>query len=138
MTRGVSENLHDIYVAPRPAVVAYVWDYESPENALERWFWVPFHQLARIACEGRRLRRVAVGAPARHSAARSTTPAQDAAVVDAMGWTGSVAAVVAMTGQTYWVVMRILREAGITVPPVDRFATARKAAETKRQRRVAA
>ena len=127
-----------VYIRPRPEVVAYVWDNCSPEAAQERFHWLKPHQLVRLACEGRRLRRVAVGAPARHSQARSTTPAQDAAVVDAMGWTGSVAAVVAMTEQRYWVVMRILREAGITVPPVDRFATARKAAETKRQRRVAA
>lgn len=137
MTRGVSENLHDIYVAPRPAVVAYVWDYESPENALERWFWVPFHQLARIACEGRRLRRVAVGAPARHSAARSTTPAQDAATVAEFRRVGTVAGVVIATGLKHGVVIRILREAGIAPPPCDRLAVALKAAETRRQRRAA-
>lgn len=129
---------HAVFIRPRPEVVAYVWDYETPEGAMERWFWVPVHQLVRLASEGRRLRRVAAGAPARHSAARSTTPAQDAAVVEAFRRTGAVAAVTAETGQTYWVVLRILREAGITVPPVDRYATARKAAETKRQRRVAA
>lgn len=59
-------------------------------------------------------------------------------MVDAFRRTGTVAAAGAQTGQTYWVVLRILREAGITVPPVDRYATARKAAETKRQRRLAA
>lgn len=137
MSRGVSENLHDIWVAPRPVTVAHVWDYESPESAMERWFWVPFHQLARIACEGRRLRRVAAGEPARHSQARSTTPAEDAATVAAFRRSGTVAAVVNESGLKHGVVMRILREAGITPPPCDRHAVAAKAAETRRQRKAA-
>ncbi|MCJ2043165.1 hypothetical protein MKK58_01165 [Methylobacterium sp. J-078] len=127
-----------VYIRPRPTVVADVWDYCSPEAAQERWHWLKPHQLVRLACEGRRLRRVAVGAPARHSQARSTTPVEDAAVVEAFRRTGTVADTGVETGQTYWVVMRILREAGVTVPPVDRYATAAKAAETKRQRRIAA
>ena len=126
-----------VYIRPRPITVADVWDYCSPEAAHERWFWLKHHQLVRLASEGRRLRRVAVGAPARHSQARSTSAAEDAAVVEAFRRTGTMAAVTAETGQTYWVVLRILREAGITVPPVDRYATAAKAAETKRQRRAA-
>jgi len=128
---------HDIYVRPKPETVADVWDFSSPDAAMERWHWVQWHHLVKIACEGRRLRRVAVGAPARHSQARSTTPAEDASVVESFHRLGTVAAVVNGTGLKHGVVTRILREAGIEPPAVDRTAIARKAAETRRQRRAA-
>ena len=62
----------------------------------------------------------------------------DAAAVAEFHRVGTVADVVNATGLKHGVVMRILREAGITPPPCDRLAVAAKAAETRRQRRAAA
>jgi hypothetical protein len=135
--RGVQSEMHDIYVRPNPVVVAQIWDEKSAAAACERWFWVPYATLAKIATEGRQIVARRAGARRRTSSARSTTPEQDARVIEAVRRLGSVWHAAAEHGIKLGVVHRILRENDVAAPKPNRTEVALKAAETKRRRAAA-
>ena len=76
----------DIYIRLRPEVVARIWDDPAygAHAAMKRWFWVGHSTLAKIAMEGRVTLRRQAGAVGRSSAARSATPEQEDALVEAV------------------------------------------------------
>ncbi|MGU3362300.1 hypothetical protein ACLBWX_18390 [Methylobacterium sp. M6A4_1b] len=137
MSRGVPYDSHDLFVRPVATMVAQVWDDAGWENACERWYWVPRTHLAKIATEGRQILQRQAGVPCRSSKARSTTPEQDARVIEAVRRLGSVWHAANEHGLKLGVVHRILRENGITPPRPDRTQVPLKAAETRRRRAAA-
>ena len=136
MSRGRSLE-HDVYVRPRPEAVALLIDGGyGLAAARERWPWCEERTLLFLAAEGRRAMGLPVAARGAHHRS-STTPEQEAAVVDAVERLASVPAAAASMGLDHSVVRRILRDHGLPIPRVDRRAAALKAAEARRQRRAA-
>jgi hypothetical protein len=106
------------------------------ENACERWHWIPRTCLEKIAGEGRRVLRAAAGIQQPRSLLRTTSAEEDARIV-AVAMERGIEIARRETGRSYAVVVRALREAGVTAPKIDRREVALRAAETKRARRAA-
>lgn len=136
MRGAPSTSACDVYIRPRPTVVAQVLDENGIENALERWHWIPRSCLEKIAGEGRRELRASAGLPQPRSLLRTTTEAEDARIV-AVAMREGIEVARRETGRSYAVVVRALREAGVTAPKIDRHEVSRRAAETRRARRAA-
>lgn len=136
MRGAPSTSPMDVYVRPRPEVVAQVMDANGIDNAHERWFWILKTCLERIACEERRALRAAAGIEQPRSLLRTTSAEDDARIV-AVAVREGIEVARCETGHSYAVVTRALREAGVGAPKRDRREVALRAAETRRARRAA-
>ncbi|WP_267358611.1 MULTISPECIES: hypothetical protein [unclassified Methylobacterium] len=132
--KGTSEHSHlDIWIRPRPEVVAQVFDECGPAAALERWHWLSWDAIQKIGLYGRQIRRARLGVIVR-SATRSTTPEQEAAAVEAAQRLGSLKGGAESVGLSEAVVRRVFRERGLPVPTMSRSEVSRRAAETRHGR----
>lgn len=132
MSRGRSLE-HDVYVRPKPELVAALIDQGyGVDAARERWPWVTDRTLFDLAAEGRRT--LGLARPARGVKASSAARDHDDAVVAAVERLASVPAAAAEIGLSQDIVRRVLRRRGIPAPRVDRKAAAVRAAEERRRR----
>lgn len=132
--RGLPESsAHDIWIRPRPEVVAQVLDECGPAAAMERWHWLTWEALQKIGHHGRQIRRARAGVIVR-GAMRSTSPEQEEAALEAAARLGSLKAGGDAVGLSENVMRRIHRERGAPIPRMARSDVSRRAAETRHGR----
>ncbi len=141
MSRGPSENSSvDLlaYERPTPAEALQILEGYGMDACLGRWPFLTANAISKIAEAGRDEQRAKAGIIVR-TRRRTTTPElEEAAIADVFAL-GAVSRAAEKHGLTYTLVLKLLRERGVTdYPRVSGAEKMRLAYQTKRARQVLA
>ncbi|KZB99700.1 hypothetical protein AU375_03988 [Methylobacterium radiotolerans] len=141
MSRGPSETSSvDLlaYERPSPAKALQILEGYGMDACLGRWPFLTANAISKIAEAGRDEQRAKAGIIVR-TRRRTTTPEQEEAAIADVFALGAVSRAAEKHGLTYTLVLKLLRERGITdYPRVSGVEKMRLAAQTKRARRALA